>query len=249
MMKRIFTLFLLLSVVITFAQPVEETIITGNFPNPAAIETLDFNQNGQEDIIVAGGGTIRWYENDNGGFIAHDIIDSLNSIWDFDLVDFNGNAELDIVAINDYSNTLFWLENDGNMNFTYHVLTDTLVDLEQVKAIDANQNGLVDIFFTIYDGSYFKLYMWENTGTGFDAKYVDRIDYRDIYLFDYEDDGDDDARDDVFLELEFPLLLYDLLAIHLSAKNLVCLDLLSDNQCPVLQIHLACNLRDVANVL
>ncbi|MDA3911244.1 MAG: FG-GAP-like repeat-containing protein [Bacteroidales bacterium] len=191
-MKKIFTLLLLLSAVITFAQPLTETIITGNFPNPAVIETVDFNQDGQEDIIVAGNGTIRWYENNNGDFVAHDILDSLNSIWDFDLIDFNGNTEIDIVAINDFSNTLFWLENDGSMNFTYHVLADTLVDLERVRAIDANQNGLVDVFFTVYSGGFYNMYMWKNTGSGFDTQFVDRADYRDIHLFDYHDDGDYD---------------------------------------------------------
>ena len=192
-MRKIFTIFLITIGLYCFAQPVEETILTQNFTDPYDIKSMDFDNNSHDDIIVCGVGGISWFSNDGSDFTTINILDSMAVVNDMALVDFDSDTDIDIVGINSASGSVFRLENDGSMNFTYQLITDTISSLTKMYADDLDDDGDIDILFSVYDGGFYNIHLLNNTGSGFTNTRVDRVDFsRDIFAFDYDNDGDID---------------------------------------------------------
>ncbi|MGM0626124.1 MAG: FG-GAP-like repeat-containing protein, partial [Bacteroidota bacterium] len=192
-MKEIFTLIFILTAVIVAAQPVDETILTKNFTDPYDIKASDLDNNSFDDLIVCGVGGISWFSNTNGSdFEVVNIMDTA-IVFDIEVLDFDGDSDIDIAGICRYSNRVFWLENNGSEHFTYHLITDTVLDLRHMYAGDMDNDGNTDFLISRYDGGYQEIHLLNNTGTGYTTEQVDRVDFgSDIYAFDYENDGDID---------------------------------------------------------
>jgi hypothetical protein len=193
-MKTFFsTLFICISI-ISFSQTFDETIITGNCPDPYKSKVADVDDNTFEDIVTCGVGGITWFKNINGtDFETINILDT-TLVRDMDLVDIDFDTDMDIVGFSSTSGILFSLINDGSENFTYTVITDTLPDIKQITVVDVDNDGDIDIFYNLYNSGYYDIYLYEyDAGDYLPAVKVDRVDFsKDIYVFDYQNDGDID---------------------------------------------------------
>ncbi|MBN2777106.1 MAG: VCBS repeat-containing protein, partial [Bacteroidales bacterium] len=189
-MKKSLTLLFLLCSIALISQPVQETILTDNFTDPYTLKTEDMDNNTHPDIIACGVGGIVWFSNEDGtNFTKNVLLDSLSVVSDIEVLDYNADTHLDIIGINTSTGKIFWLENDGSMNFTHHLITDTIVDLRKMSAADMDNDGDIDIMFSVYSGGFYDIYLYENIGLGFTSTKVDRVDFNDIYIFDYNNDG------------------------------------------------------------
>ena len=189
-MRISFMLYFCLLSLISLAQPFQETILSSNITDPYAIECMDFNKDTYDDIIVSGLNQLIWYDNQNGlNYKKISIIDTINTVRDFEIVDYDLDTHYDIICIT--NDKLFWLENDGNMNFSYHLLTDTLTNARKVRAADMDNDGDIDILFSISD-NFFDIFLYQNNGTNNTCSIIDRVDYNGIYIVDYNNDGDMD---------------------------------------------------------
>lgn len=106
------------------------------------IESADLDNNGLPDIICVAGDKIVWYHNKGGGTFAIDTIlasaDFAVSAFSFDL---NQDGDVDVISgIND-ENRFVWHENDGNGNFTQHLIAE-VEGAGPVFAADVDSDGM-----------------------------------------------------------------------------------------------------------
>jgi hypothetical protein len=190
-MKNLLLISLIFSCSLLNAQPFKETILTNNVRSPRVLEIVDFNGNGMKDMVIAGYSGFTWYQNlGEQQFQAYSLYDDI-SIGDMQVVDYNSNSHPDIVGINAQGNTLFRLMNDGEQNFTYHLITDTLTSIRKIKVVDVDGDNNMDIFVCVrVSSSAYDIYLYENMGGEFISHYVDRVNFdSDIYVFDYNGNG------------------------------------------------------------
>ena len=193
-MKKLFTISLIFLCSFLNAQPFKETTLTNNVRTPRVLEIADFNGNGLQDMIIGATGGVMWYKNlGEQQFQAYSLFDGFN-IGHMQVIDFNFNSYLDIVGINSQGNRLFRLLNDGEGNFTYHLITDTLSNIRKIKVVDVDGDSNLDIFVSVRaTSSSYDIYLFENTGEEFISHYVDRVNFdSDIYVFDYNGNGYND---------------------------------------------------------
>jgi|GEM_PF-1559589 len=83
--------------------------------------------------------------------------------------DLDGDGDIDLFAANGaatiYQNALFfWFENDGNGNFTPHLLEMGIQQCSGVFALDLDQNGRLDLVLTFFNANLTRWY--PNLGGG-----------------------------------------------------------------------------------
>jgi hypothetical protein len=176
----------------SYGQPFSENVITSNFPSPKRIKSVDLDGNGYVDIVALGSSGIAWFQNSAGTFSGKKwILNNIPEISDMEVIDYDDDNDIDIIGCSYSDSLLFWLKNEGTGSFSLHVISDTLKFVGNLLAGDAEGDGDVDIFYTIYDMGFENLYLYRNTGVGYTNSYVDRGSYsRDIFAFDYGNDGD-----------------------------------------------------------
>ncbi|MCF7911939.1 MAG: FG-GAP-like repeat-containing protein [Candidatus Cloacimonetes bacterium] len=138
-------------------------MIIEGFTNAKAIDVCDINQDGYPDFVATAKGAdkISWFENDHSGsFIEHEITSS----WDEpgfvqvkdhlsgQFVDINSDGEVDILATACTSGRLGWFENDGEENFTEHIIKDGWTIVSGAAAIDLDGDGYCDILAAAQGG-------------------------------------------------------------------------------------------------
>ncbi len=85
------------------------------------------------------------------------------------VVDLDNDGDLDIVAAfyNEPTTTntgkLIWYENDGNQNYTSHVIDSAINGAIYLFVVDANNDGNMDLLVNAYDQS--AIYLYVNNGT------------------------------------------------------------------------------------
>ncbi len=120
---------------------------------PRIVIAIDLDKDNDVDIAAAHyEGEVAWYENDGQkNFITHNISNSptCNVIY---VADIDYDDDLDIVTgdpdENPSNNHIGWLENDGQQNFTYHIITSDLNWSSSVWADDVDSDGDMDVLFT-----------------------------------------------------------------------------------------------------
>lgn len=89
------------------------------------VDPVDFEGDGDVDLVAAASDTFAWYENDgtNSGWTRH-VIDAGTTAAgasDIDAADFNGNGSTDLLTA--AADTFAWYENDGtDLTFTRFVI-------------------------------------------------------------------------------------------------------------------------------
>ena len=85
---------------------------------------IDFNNDGNIDLITVADGRMTVYEGDGSGAMNEYSVLSLptNRVHAFNLGDLDGDGDLDGITASFNNNRFYWMENDGSFNFSYHTL-------------------------------------------------------------------------------------------------------------------------------
>ncbi len=124
------------------------------------------------------------------------IIDSRNGSKSIYPIDLDGDGDLDIVVSSQGDDEVNWYENDGNQNFTSHLI-DTPIDPHSIFSGDLDNDGDLDIVVsTVATGANPDLIWYLNDGNeNFTATaYQSEVHakFRNVHLKDLDNDGDVD---------------------------------------------------------
>jgi len=183
---------------------VEQVEVVTTLEKPRLIHPMDFDEDGDMDLLVGSGWeqTLYWYENDGSEHFQHRhvVLTDFSDSQDILMVDLDGDTDLDmLLASSETSNSeLYWYENQGDNSFTNKTtIRNFEYSLSDIEVADLDKDGDLDIVTGAQAEGEGLIWM-ENTGTGtFEnhhiiepSRYVVSIKIADI---------DGDGYDDVLL--------------------------------------------------
>lgn len=166
-------------------------IIDDDFNQAWAVEQVDFDKDGDNDVLVARNrSSFSWYENNGSqAFTKHQIGDTTNFNISFEVTDMDKDGDLDLLSPNRDS-SLTWWENDGNQQFTERFIAQENALIIQVTALDIDEDGDMD-FFSGHANQQNELIWWENDGNQQFTRHVIENDHNPSVGFSIADmDGD-----------------------------------------------------------
>lgn len=186
-----------------------ETVLADSLNAPAHVQVIDFDKDGDNDILVAvlglifpsndKIGSVVILENDGKNhFKKHVAIEKTARVSDVRAGDFDKDGDLDLALAQfgyDDGETQ-WLENLGNWQFKSHVLQNLSGPINVIP-VDIDKDGDPDII-SLVSQEWEEIYGFINDGKGnFTSKLIWGSDNEDfgssgIYICDLDKDGDDD---------------------------------------------------------
>jgi len=121
------------------------------------VYTLDFDNDGDLDVISSSEGFIVWQENLDGlGNFGNTrlISDQIKGITSISVADIDNDGDMDVVSsshdyrqpgVATYNGIIAWHENLGNGTFALHIVAENLSSADYVKAGDMDGDGDLDI--------------------------------------------------------------------------------------------------------
>jgi hypothetical protein len=186
-----------------------ESVIADGLNAPAHVQVIDFDKDGDKDIIVAvlglifpsndKIGSVIILENDGKNhFIKHVVADKIARVSDVRAGDLDNDGDLDLaVAQFGYDDgETRWIENLGNWQFKSHILQNLSGPIN-VELVDIDKDGDLDII-SLVSQEWEEIYCFINDGKGnFKSKLIWGSSNEDfgssgIYICDLDKDGDDD---------------------------------------------------------
>ena len=160
----------------------EERVIATGMKAPVHAEVVDFDGDGDRDVVVASRGmvfpnndrigTVFVLENDGRqNFTPHAVLENTERVTDVRAGDFNGDGKIDLaLAQFGYDQgSVSWLERTGPWEFKRHVLL-ALSGAVNVGVADFNDDGRPDIV-ALVSQQWEEVHYFENQGSGnFSAK-------------------------------------------------------------------------------
>ena len=164
------------------------------------IKLADLDNDGVLDLVINNSNSsIDWFKNDGfANFGNPKIIDVLtpnSNLYEFDIVDFDNDSDLDIIA-QLYSNRgdLLLYVNNGIGNFTSQTINDSISYAFDANAIDFDGDGDMDVI--VADYSQGSVIWFENEGNLVfgERQLIDSnfINIQYIEVADIDNDGDND---------------------------------------------------------
>ena len=157
-----------------FAAP---QVLMAGLPGAVHVEAVDFDGDGDLDLLVACMGeifpnndkigSVVILENDGHGvFTKHVVAEHIARVTDVRAGDFDGDGKLDLaVAQFGYDQgEIRWMRNLGNWQFESHILL-SLSGTINVCVADMNGDGTPDIV-AVVSQQWEEIYLFENTGGG-----------------------------------------------------------------------------------
>ena len=186
-----------------------ETVLADNLVAPAHVQVVDFDKDGDNDIMVAvlgllfpsndKIGSVVILENDGSNhFIKHVVAEKIARVSDVRAGDLDGDGDMDLaVAQFGYDDgETQWIENLGNWNFKRHSLQHLSGPIN-VEIVDIDKDGDLDII-SLVSQEWEEIYCFINDGKGnFQSKLIFGSSNEDfgssgIYICDLDKDGDQD---------------------------------------------------------
>ena len=176
---------------------IEEDVRAGR-----SMRGADMNGDSLVDIVISSyyytSSTLKIASNTGNGFGIEHIDNVLCE--DFEVCDFDGDQDIDILAVDDYLDSLYFYENLGNWQFTKHTLAYEY-RLFGIDTVDFDNDNDIDIVYcTGYSGftnsSIYEYGIFRNDGAGSLSKEVWNQNLSmitPIEVVDYENDGDFDV--------------------------------------------------------
>ena len=183
-----------------------ETVLGTDMIAPAHVQAVDFDGDGDKDLLVAvlgllypsndKIGSIVFLENDgNFNFTSKVIIERIARVSDVRAGDLDGDGDMDLAAAQfgyDDGETR-WMENLGNGEFKTHMLQNLSGPIN-VEIVDIDEDGDLDII-SLVSQEWEEIYAYINDGTGsFRMQLLWGSDNEDfgssgIFLYDLNLDG------------------------------------------------------------
>lgn len=172
-------------------------VISNSASAPYAIEVVDLNGDGSNDMLVAAyaSGQVAWYPGTGAGTFGaqRELAIGLSNASSCAAADLDADGDLDVVAVGMGTDSVFWFRNDGAGNFSYRgVLSSSAGGSWGVHTADGDGDGLVDIFVCRSENDLLTWY--RNLGAGL---FADEVvistavnDPRMISSGDLDQDGD-----------------------------------------------------------
>ena len=166
-----------------------------------SIRGADMNGDSLIDLVVSTyyyGTSILVAVNNGTGFNTTSV--ATVRCEDFELIDFDGDNDNDIIAVDFNEDSLYFYENTGNLQFTRHTL-GYKYRLYGIEPVDFDNDNDIDIIYaTGYSGftnaSSFEIGLYRNDGLGNmtpEIWYNGLSMIKPLEIFDYENDGDVDV--------------------------------------------------------
>ncbi|KAF0199124.1 MAG: NHL repeat containing protein [Bacteroidetes bacterium] len=134
------------------------------------IHAADMDGDGDTDAVFTGDAYgfpgISWIENLGGGNFDRLVVYGLSDAQGVFPVDFDSDGDMDVVASTNDGSYVHWYENDGNEDFTQHLISGSYWYPMDVAALDYDEDGLMDVV-AAYSGNSDKIVLHHNTGAGF----------------------------------------------------------------------------------
>ena len=186
-----------------------ETVLADGINAPAHVQIIDFDKDGDKDILVAvlglifpsndKIGSVVILENDGKNhFTKHVVVEKIARVSDVRAGDLDNDGDLDLaVAQFGYDDgETRWIENLGNWQFKSHILQNLSGPIN-VEIVDIDKDGDLDII-SLVSQEWEEIYAFINDGKGnFTSKLLFGSNNEDfgssgIYICDLDKDGDDD---------------------------------------------------------
>ena len=186
-----------------------ETVLATDLTAPAHVQVLDFDGDGDKDLMIGvlgmlfpnndKIGSVVVLENDGqSNFTKHLIIDKIARVSDVRAGDLDGDGDMDLaVAQFGYDDgETRWLENTGNWKFKSHILQNLSGPIN-VEIVDVDNDGDLDIV-SLVSQEWEEVYCFINDGKGnFKPKLLFGSSNQDygssgISMCDLDKDGDMD---------------------------------------------------------
>jgi hypothetical protein len=119
--------------------------ISKSYRSPESVTSADFNNDGQQDIVVAfsTGNKVVLYKNDGSDNWSASVLGTVNGATSVFAVDLNGDSRVDVVAASATDNTVYWFKNTVSGWTQYTVGTAT--NPQSVFVADINGDTKPDI--------------------------------------------------------------------------------------------------------
>ncbi|MCD4736055.1 MAG: T9SS type A sorting domain-containing protein [Bacteroidales bacterium] len=144
-------------------------IVTENFNGPHGVAIADINGNGLNDIIgnAADDNTIAFWQNNGENpdtWTKTIIANNFSYTQAIDVIDFDDDGDIDLVASALQANTIALWINDGAVtpNFEKIIITNSFSMAHDAVFGDANGDSLTDIFGAAYGSN--QIACWLNSG-------------------------------------------------------------------------------------
>lgn len=186
-----------------------ETVISDGLNAPAHVQVIDFDKDGDNDILVAvlglifpsndKIGSVVILENDGKNhFTKHVVVEKVARVSDVRAGDLDNDGDLDLaVAQFGYDDgETRWIENLGNWQFKSHILQNLSGPIN-AEIVDIDKDGDFDII-SLVSQEWEEIYCFINDGKGnFTSKLIWGSSNEDFgssgnYIYDLDKDGDDD---------------------------------------------------------
>ncbi|MBL7903378.1 MAG: VCBS repeat-containing protein [Bacteroidales bacterium] len=161
------------------------------------IHAADMDGDGDTDAVFTadayGYPGLSWIENLGGGEFDIRTVYGLSEAQGVFPVDFDFDGDMDVVATTLDGHNVHWYENNGNEDFTQHLVSGNYYYPLDVAAFDYENDGLMDVVVA-YGGSTDKVVLHRNQDNGFVNWVVNSNAYgaNSVAVMDMDGDGDID---------------------------------------------------------
>ncbi|MDP8321490.1 MAG: FG-GAP-like repeat-containing protein [Candidatus Stygibacter australis] len=172
--------------------------VSGEFQEGMEVSALDFDFDGDNDLLTVGTTSMLWLNDGNGNFSSIELLTNYGMPRSIRAADLDDDDDNDIVIATLTSNQVIILENT-NMTFTSSVLDNSLVMPHTIDLKDLDGDGDIDILCSEFDMSnaLSEIVWWQNEGN---MEFSDKITISEVFqqsTFVFGDYINDDEYMDV----------------------------------------------------